>query len=102
MSFLTRLLGRFLPDDPNGGCGYLRFKLPLDHPFTQACNLHDYEFGLNDQNKAEHTLDQTDAMLFNRWAIIAKNQPTLEGQLALMRDICFYWPIGHRVGPLLW
>lgn len=102
MSLITRLLGHLLPDDPKPGCGYLRFKLPLDHPFTPACNLHDYEFGLNDSNQAEHTLDETDVMLFNRWALIAKNQPTVNEQINLMLDICRYWPIGHRVGKYLW
>lgn len=33
-----------LPNDPKIRCGYSRFSLPEDHPFTPACKIHDEAF----------------------------------------------------------
>jgi len=91
-----------LPEDKECGCGYWIFKLPLDHPFTRACNLHDYEFGLSEQGIPEKTKDRADIELFWRWALIAKNQPSDEETLGLIWDIIKFWPLARGVGELLW
>ena len=102
MKWLAKLINKVLPEDPVPQCGYGPFSLPPDHPFTRACILHDYDFELAHNGQQKKTLDQVDAELFNRWALIAKNAPTVEEQLELMHDICDYWPWARRGGELLW
>lgn len=104
MSWLGRMLRHLVPEDPNPGCGYGPFKLPLGHPFTRGCNLHDYDFGEAHElgEKAEHTKDQTDSNLAYRWMLIARAEPDPAMQCELIRDICRYWPLARTVGTLMW
>lgn len=76
--------------------------LPEDHPFTRACILHDYEFGLSHEGKAEKTKDEADIDLFYRFALLAKAASTSEEKVKLLMDICKYWPLGREVGRLFW
>ena len=100
MSLFTRLLKKVLPRDSSNDCGYGPFKLPSNHPFTRACNLHDFEF--DNAELSGKSLAQVDWELFNRWALItgAEEDPLKKCKLAM--DICAYWPLARKFGGLLW
>ena len=102
MSFFKRLLNRILPEDKEVGCGYGPFKLSRDHPFTPACNLHDWEFDRANAGDADKPLAQVDWDLFYRWVLIAKAQKDPEHRAALALEICRYWPLARKVGAYLW
>lgn len=95
-------LGWLIPEDPVGGCGYGPFKLPLDHPFTRACDLHDYGYGLGHDGIPEQTKDELDWDLFWRWTLIAKAEPDLKKRISLCYDIVKLWPLAQIGGYLMW
>ena len=102
MSWFRRFFDWAIPEDPEPGCGYGSFKLPLNHPFTIACNLHDFDFGLSHAGEPEKTKDLTDIELFKRWSMIALGQSEDYERIRLIKDICRYWPLARTVGNLMW
>lgn len=102
MSWITRILKRVLPEDPEPGCGYWIFKLPANHPFTRACNLHDDAFDEAHKGTHDLTLAEEDWRLFFRWAMIARAAQTPEERCALVSEICKYWPKARWAGKYLW
>lgn len=102
MGFLQSILRAILPVDPEPGCGYGPFKLPADHPFTPACNIHDWEFDQAHAGTPDETLIEADADLFWRWAFIARQEKDPVKQMALIEDIIEYWPLARRYGKYLW
>lgn len=102
MSWFGKLFNWILPEDPEPGCGYLWFKLPVSHPFAAACDIHDYYFGLAHEKKSEKTLDQADEELLWRWVFTAHNQLDPKRRCALMEDACRYWPLARALGKYLW
>lgn len=102
VSWFTRLLRKILPVDSSDDCGYGPFKLGPDHEFTPACRLHDHDFKLAHEQKAEKSIDQADADLFWRWALIAHNQSNAQKRCELMMEICKLWPLARAGGVILW
>lgn len=102
MAWFRRLLGWAVPEDPEPGCGYGPFKLPMEHEFTRACNLHDYDFGLSHAGEPEKTKDLVDIELFKRWSMMALAQPNNDEKIRLIKDVCKYWPIARVGGSLMW
>ena len=92
----------FLPEDPEMKCGYGPFGLPLDHPFTRACILHDHEFELAHEGRPDKTKDKSDIDLFYRWVLIAKAAATEAETIDLFWDIVKYWPLARVGGNLMW
>lgn len=90
------------PKDPIDRCGYFWVALPQDHPFTPACDLHDYDFSLARAGKPEHARDVSDALLFYRWSLIASKEQNPQKRIELLWDIIKYWPIAREGGNLLW
>lgn len=97
-----KLLGWMIPEDPARGCGYGIFKLPLTHPFTRACDLHDYEFGESHAGEPNKTKDEVDWDLFYRWALIALAEKNIEKRIDLVWDIIKLWPLAREGGNLMW
>jgi len=100
--WLRRLFGWMVPEDNAPGCGYGVFKLPLDHPFTVGCNLHDWEFGQSHAGNADKPRDQVDWDLFYRWVLITKSESDLEKRIELVWDIIKLWPLARTGGDLMW
>lgn len=102
MRWLRNLLNKFLPEDPDRGCGYFLLKLPLDHPFTRACDIHDWEFQEAHEGRGEKEISEVDWELFKRWFYITNAAESWEAKCALARDMCEFWPWANRVGWLLY
>lgn len=102
MSWILKQIGKLLPSDKCIRCGVGPFSLPVDHPFTRACALHDYDFDQAHAGTPEKTRAEADKQLFWRWALIANNAPTAEESCNLMRDICKYWPLARDFGGIWW
>lgn len=104
MSLFGRLLRTLIPEDTERGCGYGLLKLPLDHPFNRACDLHDFDFGgAHKEGEAyEKSKDQTDFELAYRWMLIARAEPDPVRRCELIMDICKYWPLARYGGSLMW
>lgn len=103
MKFLRKIIRTILPVDRDNSCGYGPFKLPEDHPFTPACNLHDWEFDQANKGAPDKPLDKADWDLFYRWVLIANNSTgSYEEKCALAMQICKLWPLARTFGGVLW
>lgn len=102
MSWIRRIINRIIPEDNSIQCGYGPISLPLDHPFTRACQLHDWEFEQAHEGSLEKTIHQVDWDLFYRWVLIAKAEQNPERRCELAKDICYYWVLARWGGNVLW
>lgn len=102
MKFLRSVLRWILPEDKNDVCGYGPFNLGKDHPFTPACEIHDWEFKKSHNGTPDKPIDKVDWDLFYRWVLIVKAMPTDAERCKYAREICEYWPLARDFGPLLW
>lgn len=102
MDWLRKIIRSILPVDSSNDCGYGPFKLPHEHPFTRACTLHDYDFLQSHAGRAEKSINQADADLFWRWALIAHAEQDATKRCKLFEDICEYWPLARLGGKILW
>jgi hypothetical protein len=100
MSIFKKIFGRIIPQDTSDDCGVGPFKLPHNHPFTRACQLHDYEFV--ESHRSGKRLSEVDWDLFYRWVLIAAAEPEPLKRCRLAEDICQYWPIARRFGGWFW
>lgn len=100
MKWLIKFIGRFLPQDKSNDCGYSVFKLPHEHPFTRACELHDDAYANAETNN--QTLSDVDWELFWRWCLIARAASNSARRCKLASEICSNWPLARRFGPLMW
>lgn len=98
--FWKTILSKILPKDPSNDCGFGPFKLPHDHPFTRACELHDFEFV--ESATSGRRLSEVDWDLFYRWVLIAGAEADPIKRCRLASEICTYWPLARRGGRLLW
>lgn len=98
-----RLFGWLFPEDKGPPqCGYGVFKLPLDHPFTRGCTLHDSDYSMAHEGLAEKTKDITDWDLLWRWVLIARAEQDPARRIELVFDIIWYWPIARHGGNFMW
>lgn len=100
MGWFKRMLNYVLPRDSSNDCGYGPFKLPASHPFTRACELHDFEF--DNAELSGKSLAQVDWDLFYRWVLIAEKYEDPMKRCKLAMDICANWPLARKFGGLLW
>lgn len=111
MGFLraaVSILRFFVPVDNSDKAGYGPFKLPDNHPFQRAGQVHDFYF-----EEAKHyktiglplgveTRDEADIKLFRMFAFIAMNAATPKRKIELMLDCCSFWPLARQVGEFIW
>jgi hypothetical protein len=106
MSWLKNVIRKVMPNDHRRGCGvgpeWLPFRLPLNHPFTRACDLHDDEFALAETGSPDKELGHVDWDIFYRWVLIAKAASTYEEKCKLAADICRYWPYVYKYSGYFW
>lgn len=102
MSWFSRTLRRIIPDDKVVRCGWGPLSLPTSNRLTPGCRLHDGDYDQAHAGINEHTLDETDELLFWRWTLIAHNQPTPAERCALAMEICKLWPLARIGGKILW
>lgn len=100
--WLRKLFRKVLPLDKSNDCGYGPFKLPHDHPFTRACELHDYPYEQGLIGKEEHPLDYEDWMLFWRCVLIIKAEQRVERRMELVWDLIKIFPLARAGGKILW
>lgn len=100
MSFWSKILGKIFPQDSSDDCGVGPFKLPHNHPFTRACELHDFEFV--ESAHSGKRLSEVDWDLFYRWTLIAQAEMDPLKRCKLAEEICYYWPLARRFGGLFW
>lgn len=93
---------RLLPQDSDISCGYGPLKLRYDHPFTRACELHDWEYSQSHADTPDKPIARVDWDLFYRWVIISKSASTDSERCRLALDICIYWPLARLGGVVLW
>lgn len=105
MSFLkfgAKLLRFFFPSDAENRAGYGPFSLPDGHPFHRAGAVHDFYFEEAKKGKTEIDLDFADLKLIQMFYALANNAQTIHDKLALMEDLCAYWPVARKVGKFIW
>lgn len=100
--WIRAILSKWIPEDPSPQCGYGPLSLPIDHPFTRGCALHDFAFLEAKEGVSERSLEEEDILLFRRWFYIATNASSVEERIMLLHDICRYWPLARGLGPYLW
>ncbi len=105
LTWVSRLISRIFPEDPNPGCGYLGLRLPDGHPFHKGgCFKHDDAFADANANglNSKKTLNQVDWELFCDWYKTASEAPTDAERCQLASEICRYWPLARLGGKVLW
>ena len=88
----------YLPEDKEIGCGYWKFKLRANHPFTPACQWHDDIFEAKEQGKTTYSRNRADKGFLNAMLKIAAERKSrwLKIQAYVL------WGLARTFGRIVW